>query len=88
MIRQAISLLREGMATTGTGTMHYRKMREAVDLLTGDGYKSVDFNIDDPIAVVEGPNDSMPYNHLVRLGDISNIPVGTKLYAIPVFKKQ
>lgn len=32
-IKQAIELLREGMASTGSSTLHYQKMRDAVELL-------------------------------------------------------
>ena len=33
ILMQAISLLREGMGSTGTGTLHYHKMRDAIELL-------------------------------------------------------
>lgn len=33
-IEKAISLLREGMESTGTGTLHYHKMRDAIEILT------------------------------------------------------
>lgn len=33
-IRCAIVLLREGMESTGTGTLHYRKMKDAIELLS------------------------------------------------------
>lgn len=33
VVKQAISLLREGMKSTGTGTLHYHKMQDAVKLL-------------------------------------------------------
>lgn len=33
-VDRAIAVLREGMESTGTGTLHFQKMREAVELLT------------------------------------------------------
>lgn len=36
-VERVIALLREGMDSTGTGTLHYHRMRDAIELLTEKG---------------------------------------------------
>ncbi len=39
-VKKAVKLLREGMDSTGTGTLHYHRMRDAVELLASEPFDS------------------------------------------------